>query len=84
MLGMTADDAEALRQVLLEVVQNPRSTVGQARPVWTTLYPRLLKWSGKIKEPTLRSGWIIEHGSEHPQVDDVLSSLVHRGDQQYE
>lgn len=66
-LGMTVDNAEELRQILLEVVKVQEAQVrrqdefGQRYSLDFTI-----KWQNR--SATLRSGWIIEHGSEIPKL----------------
>lgn len=65
--GMTADDAEELRQILLEVVIDHEAVpgrsdnFGQRYSIDFTLH-----W--KNKSAIVRSGWIIEHGSNVPRL----------------
>jgi hypothetical protein len=67
MLGMTADDAEELRQILLDIVRtqevilNRKDEFGQR---YTLDF--LLEWKDKCA--MLRSGWIIEPDSEIPKL----------------
>jgi hypothetical protein len=66
-LGLTVADAEALRNILLEVVQTHeaqfgyRNAYGQRHTVdfW-------LDWQGK--QAQVRSGWVLEHGSMAPRL----------------
>ena len=66
-LGMTAADAEKLRDILLKAANtqeaklNRKDAFGQRYTI-----DLLLKW--KDKQATIRSGWIIEHGSEIPRL----------------
>jgi hypothetical protein len=66
-LGMTANDAEELRQILLKVVkigevrQGRQDEYGQR---YTLDFP--IKWQNR--SATLRSGWIVEHGSTAPRL----------------
>ncbi len=66
-LGMKADDAEDLRQILLKIVVthearlSRRDEFGQRYTVDFTL-----EWQNR--SATLRSGWILEHGSETPRL----------------
>jgi hypothetical protein len=67
MLGMTADDAEELRQILLDIVRtqevilNRKDEFGQR---YTLDF--LLEWKDKCA--MLRCGWIIESDSETPKL----------------
>jgi hypothetical protein len=66
-LGMTADDAEDLRQILLEVVSVQEARLGRQDDFgqrYTLDFP--IAWQNR--EATLRSGWIIEPGSEIPKL----------------
>jgi hypothetical protein len=64
---MTADNAEELRQILLEVIQTQevrldrQDEFGQRYTLDFTI-----EWQNR--SATLRSGWIIEHGSEIPRL----------------
>jgi hypothetical protein len=66
-LGMTADDAQSLRQILLQIVKTQeavpgrRDTFGQRYTIDFTL-----KWQNR--SATLRSGWIIEDDSNIPRL----------------
>lgn len=65
-LGMTAGDAEALRELLLEAVR-----VQDARVGYSDAYGQrytldvLVEWRGR--RATIRSGWIVEYGSSDPR-----------------
>lgn len=66
-LGMTADSAEELRQTLLEVVKTHESHLGKQDEFgqrYTLDFA--IKWQNR--SATLRSGWIVEHGSEVPKL----------------
>lgn len=66
-LGMTASDAEALRDLLLQAVQTYDAHAG-----FLDAYGQrytvdlLLNWRGR--QALIRSGWIIEHGSTVPRL----------------
>jgi hypothetical protein len=66
-LGMKANDADDLRQILLEVI-----TVYEARlgllDNFGQRYTLDFKVEWQNRSATLRSGWIIEHGSEIPRL----------------
>ena len=62
-LGMTAADADALRTLLLDAVQAVDAQVGRRDAYgqrYTVDFP--VEWHGR--RATVRSGWIIEHGSD--------------------
>jgi hypothetical protein len=67
MLGMTADNAEELRQILLEAVRiypvelNRQDEFGQRYTLEFSL-----EWQNR--SAILRSGWILENGSEAPKL----------------
>lgn len=66
-LGMTADDAEELRGVLLEVIKTHSARLGR-RDEYGQRYTLdfVLEWQDK--SATVRSGWIIEHDSDIPRL----------------
>ena len=66
-LGMTADDAEALRLVLLEVVQTHEARLGR-QDQFGQRYTLDFEIEWQNKRAPLRSGWIIEYGSESPKL----------------
>jgi hypothetical protein len=66
-LGMTADDAKALRQILLEVVITHEARLGR-QDAFGQRYTLDFKITWQSRSATLRSGWIIEHGSEIPRL----------------
>lgn len=66
-LGMTADDAEDLRQILLEVVGTQKARLGRLDSFgqrYTIDFT--LEWQNR--SATVRSGWIIEHGFNTPKL----------------
>jgi hypothetical protein len=66
-LGMTDGDAEELRQILLEVVKTHEAQLGRQDEFgqrYTLDF--IIEWQNR--SATLRSGWIIEHGSEIPKL----------------
>ncbi|MGB3199863.1 MAG: DUF6883 domain-containing protein [Nodosilinea sp.] len=67
MLGMRAEDADALRQVLLEVVQTHEAQLGR-QDQFGQRYTLDFEIEWQNKRATLRSGWIIEHGSGSPKL----------------
>jgi Domain of unknown function (DUF6883) len=66
-VGITANDAEALRDVLLQVVKTHEAQLGR-RDAYGQRYiiDFFLTW--REKQTTIRSGWIIEHGMDTPQL----------------
>jgi hypothetical protein len=66
-LGMTADDAEELRQILCEVVQTKDARLGR-QDEFGQRYTLDFAIAWQNKEATLRSGWIIEPGSDIPKL----------------
>ncbi|UKO95851.1 DUF6883 domain-containing protein [Nostoc sp. UHCC 0870] len=73
-LGITADNAEELRQIILkaakiyEVSLNRRDQFGQR---YTLDFP--LTWQDKTA--TIRTGWIIEDGSDVPRLTSCYPLL---------
>jgi hypothetical protein len=66
-LAMTADDAEALRQMLLQVVTRHEARLGRQDEFgqrYTLDF--MIEWQNR--SAPLRSGWIIEQGSEIPRL----------------
>ncbi len=66
-LGMTARDAGALRLILLEKVKTQDAQLGRG-DVFGQRYiiDFMLEWQGR--RAVVRSGWIIEHGSDVPRL----------------
>ena len=66
-VGITANEAEALRDVLLQMVKTHEAQLGR-RDAYGQRYivDFSLTWHGK--QTTLRSGWIIEHGTDTPRL----------------
>jgi len=66
-LGMTADDAEDLRDVLLHAAQTHDAQFGR-RDAYGQRYivDFRLEWRGR--QAMIRSGWIIEYDSEIPKL----------------
>ena len=66
-LGMTANDAEELRRILLEIVKTH-----EAKPGRTDEFGQrysidfVVEW--ETKSATLRSGWIVEQNSNIPRL----------------
>ncbi len=66
-LGMTAADAEALRNILLQAIRTHDAHLGyQDAYGQRYVVDFLLEWRGK--QDMIRSGWIIEHGSDVPRL----------------
>jgi hypothetical protein len=66
-LGMTVDDAEELRQVLLEVIKTNEVRLGR-HDEFGQRYTLDFTIEWQNRSATLRSGWIIEHGSKLPKL----------------
>jgi hypothetical protein len=66
-LGMTADNAEELRQILLEVVQVHDAQLGR-QDEFGQRYTLDFKINWQNRSATLRSGWMIEYGSAIPRL----------------
>jgi hypothetical protein len=66
-LGMTADNAEELRQILIEVVQSHEAQLGR-KDEFGQRYRLDFKIEWQNRNATLRSGWIIEYDSEIPRL----------------
>jgi hypothetical protein len=66
-LGLTAAEAEDLRTLLLQAVQTSDAQEGR-RDAYGQRYTVdfLLEW--RDKRAVVRSGWIIEHGSDIPRL----------------
>ncbi len=66
-LGITANEAEELQRILLQVVKTSEARLGRRDSYgqrYIVDFP--LNWRGK--ESMIRSGWIIEHGMETPRL----------------
>ncbi len=66
-LGMTADAAEELRQILLEVIQSHEARLGR-QDEFGQRYTLDFTIEWQNRSATLRSGWIIEHDAEIPRL----------------
>lgn len=72
LLGMSANDAEELRNALLEVVKTQDAQLGE-----TDTYGQrytldfTLNWRGR--QARIRSAWIIETGSDIPKLTTAFS-----------
>lgn len=66
-LGMTASNADTLRQILLQVIKTQDAHLGR-RDMYGQRYTVdfLLKWQDK--QALVRSGWLIEHGTDIPRL----------------
>lgn len=66
-IGITANEAEELQAILLQVVKIGEASLGRHDSYgqrYILDFP--LNWRGK--ETVVRSGWIIEHGMEAPRL----------------
>ncbi len=65
--GMTTQHADELREILVQVVKTGDAVLGR-RDGYGQRYviDFAMEWRGK--RATVRSGWIIEHGSETPRL----------------
>ena len=66
-LGMTANDAEDLRQILLEVVITQEARL-QRQDEFGQRYTLEFALEWQNRSAVLRSGWIIEQDSEIPKL----------------
>ncbi len=66
-LGMTATNAEELRQILLEVIKTHEVQLGR-QDVFGQRYTLDFTIEWQNRSTTLRSGWLIEQGSEIPRL----------------
>lgn len=66
-LGMTAENAQILREFLLEAVKTHDAKIGRC-DIFGQRYSVdfSLEWRGK--QATVRSAWIIEHGEDVPRL----------------
>jgi len=66
-LGMTADNAEALREILLQVVKTHEAQLGRRDEYGQRHFVDFtVEWRGQ--RAVIRSGWIIEHQSDTPRL----------------
>jgi hypothetical protein len=66
-LGMTAENAEELRQILLEVVRSYEAQLGRQDEFGQRyILDFTLEWQDR--SATVRSGWIIERDSNMPKL----------------
>lgn len=66
-LGMTAGNAEELCQILFEVIQTHEAQLGR-QDEFGQRYTLDFSIEWQNRSAILRSGWIIEHGSEIPRL----------------
>lgn len=66
-LGMAANDAEELRQILLEVVKTHEAQLGR-HDKFGQRYTLDFQIEWQNRKATLRSSWIIELGSDIPKL----------------
>ena len=66
-LGMTAEHAEELRPILLQVVKTGEVRLGR-KDEFGQRYTLDFALEWQNRSATLRSGWIIEHGSKIPKL----------------
>jgi hypothetical protein len=66
-LGMTADHAEELQQILLEVVKTGEVRLGR-QDAFGQRYTLDFSLEWQNRSAALRSGWITEHGSTIPRL----------------
>mgnify|MGYP001291980102 CR=1 FL=1 len=66
-LGLTADDAEALRDALLQAVKRHPEQLGR-RDTYGQRYLVDFPFEWRGQQAMLRSAWIIEHDSDTPRL----------------
>jgi hypothetical protein len=66
-LGMTAADAEALREILLQAIKTHDAYLGY-RDAFGQRYMVDFPLEWQARQAIVRSGWIIEHGSDAPRL----------------
>ena len=66
-LGMTADNAEELRQILLEIVKTHSARLGR-QDEFGQRYTIDFQVEWQDRSGIIRSGWIIEHNSNIPKL----------------
>jgi hypothetical protein len=64
---MTDENAEELRQIILEVVKTHEAVLGR-RDEFGQRYTIDFTLEWQNRSATVRSGWIIEHGSDTPRL----------------
>ncbi len=66
-LGMTADNAEELRQILLKIVKTDSARLGR-QDEFGQRYTIDFQVEWQDRSGIIRSGWIIEHNSNIPKL----------------
>ncbi len=66
-LGITAEDAEALRDALLQAVKTHDAQVGK-RDIFGQRYIVDFVYTWRDRQTTIRSAWIIERNSDIPRL----------------
>ena len=66
-LGMKAENAEELKLILLEMIKTHESKLGRSDR-FGQRYTVDFEITWQNRNATLRSGWIIEHGSNIPKL----------------
>ena len=66
-LGITVNNAEELREALLQAVKTHDAQLGK-RDTYGQRYTVDFVYAWKNKQATIRSAWIIEHGSDIPRL----------------
>jgi len=66
-VGITANDVEALRDVLLQVVKTHEAQLGR-RDAYGQRYIIDFSLTWREKQTRIRSGWIVEHGMDTPRL----------------
>ena len=66
-LGMKAENAEELRLILLEIIKTNEAKLGRSDR-FGQRYTVDFEITWQNRNATLRSGWIIEHGSNIPKL----------------
>ena len=67
LLGMDSDDAEGLRNILLEIVKTQDAQLGET-DAYGQRYTLDFTLNWRSKQARIRSAWIIETGSEIPKL----------------
>ena len=67
MLGMTADNAQNLREFLLAAVKTHDAEIGRC-DIYGQRYSVDFSMQWRGKRATVRSAWIIEHGADVPRL----------------
>ncbi len=77
-LGMNTNDAEDLRNVLLEVVKKQDAQLAE-KNAYGQRYTLDFTLNWNDKQATIRSAWIIETDSDIPKLTTVFP-LIHKGE----